>query len=217
MRETDPQASAFFARQTQWQAELLALREVFLSTPLAETLKWHKPCYCFEGRNIAALAGLKEHCWILFFKGALLADPQGILQKAGENSQSARVLKVTSVQQVKQLTPVLHSYVQEAIAAEQAGRKVVLAKIEDRVLPDELLQAFAHSPGLQTAFSALTPGRQRGYLLHFGEAKQSSTRSKRIAKCTPAILQGQGLQERASKPLTSFTCDPLAGPPWRPT
>ena len=199
MRETDPQASAFFARQTQWKAELLALREVFLSTPLSETLKWYKPCYCFEGRNIAALAGLKDHCWILFFKGALLSDPQGILQKAGENSQSARVLKFTSVQQVQTLKPVLHRYVQEAIAAEQAGHKVVFAKIEDRVLPDELLQAFAHNPALQQAFAALTPGRQRGYLLHFGQAKQSSTRSARIAKCTPAILEGRGWNDAPSK------------------
>jgi uncharacterized protein YdeI (YjbR/CyaY-like superfamily) len=195
MRDTDPQASAFFARQTQWQA----LREVFLSTPLSETLKWYKPCYCFKGRNIAALAGLKDHCWILFFKGALLADPQGILQKAGENSQSARVLKFTSVQQVQTLKQVLHRYVQEAIAAEQAGRKVVFAKIEDRVLPDELLQAFAHNPALQQAFAVLTPGRQRGYLLHFGQAKQSSTRSARIATCTPAILEGRGWNDAPAK------------------
>lgn len=200
MGTSDPQASAFFARQKQWQAELLALREVFLSTPVSETLKWYKPCYCFEGRNIAALAGLKDHCWILFFKGALLTDAAGILQKAGENSQSARVIKFTSVQQVKALRPVLQRYVKEAIAAEQAGRKVAFAKIEDRVLPDELLQAFAQNPTLAQAFAALTPGRQRGYLLHFGQAKQSSTRIARIAKCTPAILLGRGWQERTTKP-----------------
>jgi len=142
------------------------------------------------------LAGLKDHCWILFFKGALLKDPQGILQKAGENSQSARVLKFTGTQQVKKLNGVLQSYVQEAIAAEQAGMKVVFEKSEDRVLPDALLQAFTQTPGLHQAFAALTPGRQRGYLLHFGQAKQSSTRIARIAKCTPAILAGRGLQDR---------------------
>jgi len=199
MGELDPLASAFFARQKKWQPELLALREIFLSTALTETLKWYKPCYTFEGRNIAALAGLKDHCWILFFKGALLKDPQGILQKAGENSQSARVLKFTSTQQVKTLKGVLQSYVQEAIAAEQAGLKVVFEKNEDRVLPDALLQAFAQTPGLQQSFATLTPGRQRGYLLHFGQAKQSSTRIARIAKCTAAILQGRGLQERNGK------------------
>ena len=200
MNEPDPLGSAFFARQKQWQPELLALREVFLSTPLTETLKWYKPCYCCEGSNIAGLAGLKEHCWILFFKGALLQDPQGILQKAGDNSQSARVMKFTSVQQVKTLRGVLHSYVQEAIAAEQAGRKVVFEKSKERVLSDELLQAFAQTPALQQAFAALTPGRQRGYLLHFGQAKQSSTRRARIAKYTEAILQGRGLQERGERP-----------------
>ena len=196
MNKPDPLASAFFARQKQWQPELLALREVFLSTPLVETLKWYKPCYCLEGSNIAGLAGLKDHCWILFFKGALLKDSHGILQKAGDNSQSARVIKFTSVPQIKKLKPVLQSYVQEAIAAEQAGLKVVFAKIESRVLPDELLAAFAQTPALQRAFAALTPGRQRGYLLHFGQAKQSSTRSARIAKCSEGILQGRGWQER---------------------
>ena len=186
MGQPDPLVSAFMERQKKWQAELLALRAVFLSTPLTETIKWYKPCYTFEGRNIAALASLKDHCWILFFKGALLKDPQGILRKAGENSQSARVLKFTGTQQVKKLNCVLQSYVQEAIAVEQAGVKVVFEKSEDRVLPDALLQAF----------TALTPGRQRGYLLHFGQAKQSSTRIARIAKCTPAILTGRGLQDR---------------------
>jgi len=199
MGKPDPQASAFFDRQKQWQPELLALRAVFLSTPLSETLKWYKPCYCFEGRNIAALAGLKDHCWILFFKGALLQDPQGILQKAGENSQSARVIKFTSVQQIKQLKSVLQNFVQEAIAAEQAGRKVEFAKIEDRVLPDELKAAFVQTPELQKAFTSLTPGRQRGYLLHFGQAKQAGTRQARIAKCTPAILEGRGLQDAPRK------------------
>ena len=199
MGTPDPQASAFFERQKQWQPELLALREVFLSTPLSETLKWYKPCYCFEGRNIAGLAGLKDHCWILFFKGALLQDQQGILEKAGENSQSARVLKFTSVQQVRKLKSVLQNYVQEAIAAEQAGLKVEFAKIEDRVLPDELMAAFVQTPGLQKAFTALTPGRQRGYLLHFGQAKQVGTRHARIAKCTPAILEGRGLQDAPAK------------------
>lgn len=199
MAEPDPLASAFFARQRKWQPELLALREVFLSTGLTETLKWYKPCYCFEGRNIAGLAGLKDHCWILFFKGALLKDPQGILQKAGDNSQSARVIKFTSVSQINKLKQVLQSYVQEATAAEQAGRKVVFQKNEDRVLPDELLAAFAQTPGLQQAFATLTPGRQRGYLLHFGQAKQSSTRIARIAKCVSAILVGRGFQERDAK------------------
>ena len=196
MGQPDPKVRAFMERQKKWQAELLALRAVFLSTPLTETIKWYKPCYTFEGRNIAALAGLKDHCWILFFKGALLKDPQGILQKAGENSQSARVINFTSVPQIKKLKRVLHSYVQEAIAAEQAGMKVVFEKSEDRVLPDALLQAFTQTPGLHQAFAALTPGRQRGYLLHFGQAKQSSTRIARIAKCTPAILAGRGLQDR---------------------
>ena len=199
MGQPDPLVSAFMQRQKKWQAELLALRAVFLSTTLTETIKWYKPCYTFEGRNIAALAGLKDHCWILFFKGALLKDPQGILQKAGENSQSARVLKFTSTQQVNKLKGVLQSYVLEAIAAEQAGLKVVFEKSEDRVLPDELLQAFAQTPGLQQAFATLTPGRQRGYLLHFGQAKQSSTRIARIAKCVSAILVGRGFQERDAK------------------
>ena len=199
MGQPDPLISAFMERQKKWQAELLALRAVFLSTPLTETIKWYKPCYTFEGRNIASLAGLKDHCWILFFKGALLRDPHGILQKAGDNSQSARVINFTSVPQIKKLKRVLHSYVQEAIACEQAGLKVIFEKSEDRVPPDELLAAFAQTPGLQQAFSALTPGRQRGYLLHFGQAKQSSTRMARIAKCTAAILQGRGLQERNGK------------------
>ncbi|MGV8985094.1 MAG: YdeI/OmpD-associated family protein [Cypionkella sp.] len=185
-----------FLASDKWQTELRALRAILLSSPLTEDFKWHKPVYTYDGANLIALAGLKDHCWIAFFKGALLTDPDGHLQKPGDNSQAGRVIKFTTLAQITALEPTLRAFILETIAAEKAGLKVEMTLSHDLTFPPELIDAFDADPDFKAAFDALTPGRQRGWNLHFTQAKQSATRQARIAKASPSILAGKGPNDR---------------------
>jgi uncharacterized protein YdeI (YjbR/CyaY-like superfamily) len=189
------EVDAFVDHSSQWQAEFAVLRELVLSCGLDETLKWGKPCYTLDGRNVVLLHGFKDYCAMLFFKGALLQDEQRILIQQTENVQAARQMRFTSVADIRRQRAVLKAYVVEAMALEKAGRKVVMKKAEAFERPPELAQALAHAPALKTAFEALTPGRQRAYILHIAAAKQAKTRWSRVERCTPAILAGKGPNE----------------------
>ncbi len=178
-----------------WRDELKLLRKLMLGCKLTEELKWGFPCYTIDGHNVVLLAAWKDNCSISFFKGALMKDPQQLLTKPGENTQAARLLRFQSADEIKKLTPVIKAYVQEAIELERSGAKVDLKAKGELELPEELEQKFAELPSLRAAFHALTPGRQRGYVLHFSGAKQSQTRTARIEKCMPMIFEGRGLHD----------------------
>ncbi len=178
-----------------WQPELRRLREILLDSGLTEERKWGSPCYTFEGSNISMLGSLRESCTLSFFKGALLKDPKGILQKPGENSQSARVIRFTEVAQIDAVKNDLRAYIAEAIDAEKQGLKVEFKK-NPEPMPEELIAALDADPKLKTAWEALTPGRQRGYILHISGAKQSATRTTRIKKWAPQIMRGKGMHDR---------------------
>lgn len=186
---------AFVEQSSRWQAEFALLRELVLSCGLEESLKWGKPCYALEGKNVVLLHGFKAYCAVLFFKGALLKDEAGILVQQTENVQAARQARFTSVTEIKKLRAVLKAYVAEAITLEQSGAQVVMKKTEAFERPPELQQALAENSALAAAFDALTPGRLRGYILHFTAAKQAATRVSRIQKCAPKILAGKGLND----------------------
>jgi len=190
-RSTD----AFFARAKTWREEMAQFRAIALACGLDETLKWGKPCYTAGGANIALIQPFKDYCALLFFKGALLKDAKGLLVPPGENSQSARQARFTSAADIAKAAATLKTYIREAIAIEKAGLKVELKTIDEHARPAELDAAFDEAPALRAAFEALTPGRQRAYLLHFGGAKQAATRASRIAKCAPQILAGKGLND----------------------
>lgn len=184
----------FLAKAVRWKKELEQLRAIILECELTEELKWGSPCYSYNGHNVVIIGELKAACVAGFFKGALLGDPHGILVKQGENTQAARSLHFTSVKQIIGLKPVIQAYIYEAIELEKAGLKVEF-KSPQPDLPEELKAKFKKSPAFKKAFFALTPGRQRAYLLHFNEAKQSKTREARIEKYTPQIMAGKGLHD----------------------
>jgi uncharacterized protein YdeI (YjbR/CyaY-like superfamily) len=181
----------------QWPDVLKKLRMILLECGLTEESKWGVPCYTYQDKNIVLVSALREYCAFSFFKGVLLKDPCDILEKPGPNSQSDRVIKFTSVQQIIELEDVLKTYVAEAIEVEKAGLKVEFKKNPEPI-PEELQQTFQKDPFLKTAFEELTPGRQRGYILYFSQPKQSKTRVARIEKCTPKILNGEGLHDKYS-------------------
>ncbi len=191
----NPKVDAYLRKATKWQKESQLLRKILLECALTEEFKWNKPCYTFQESNVVVLLPLKEYCALLLCKGALLKDPKGILTRPSENTQAARQIRFTDAGQITKLAPVLKAYIKEAIAAEKAGLEVVYKKVSEYQVPEEFQKKLDAMPALKTAFHALTPGRQRGYLLHFSGAKQSSTRESRIAKCIPAILKGKGLQD----------------------
>lgn len=176
-----------------WAAELAALRALVLEAGLTEECKWGVPCYTANGGNVVIIHSFKEYCGLLFFKGALLKDAKGILIQQTENVQGGRQLRFTDVREITKLKTTIKAYLQEAIAVEKAGLKVDMKATAEFTMPVEFLAKLDESPSLKTAFEALTPGRQRGYLLHFAAAKQSKTRETRIEKCTPQILAGKGL------------------------
>lgn len=180
-----------------WQAELAALRELVLAAGLTETCKWGVPCYTLEvdgkASNVVLIHSFKEYCALLFFKGALLKDAKGILIQQTDNVQAARQLRFTDVRNIVTLKTTIKSYLQEAMAVEKAGLKVSMKAVAEFAVPEEFQATLDASPALKTAFEALTPGRQRGYLLHFAAPKQSKTREARVEKCTPMILSGKGL------------------------
>jgi len=195
MSETNPKVDFFFNKATKWRDEYEKLRTLVLDCGLTEELKWGCPCYTSGGNNIVLIHGFKDYCALLVFKGALLKDPKGILVQQTENVQSARQIRFTNAREIVKLKPVVKSYLKEAIEAEKAGLKVKLKKTSQFSMPAEFQKQLDALPALKRAFAALTPGRQRGYLLHFSAPKQSKTREARVEKCMPRILNGQGLND----------------------
>ena len=191
----NPKVDFFFTKAQKWQEEFTQLRMIVLDCGLTEELKWGQPCYTLENSNIVLMHGFKEYCALLFMKGALLPDPNGILIQQTENVQAARQIRFTSVQQIVELEPVLKCYIEEAIAVEKAGLTVELRKTEDFPMPEEFINKLEEVPGLQDAFESLTPGRQRAYLLYFAAPKQAKTRTSRIEKWIQPILEGKGLND----------------------
>jgi uncharacterized protein YdeI (YjbR/CyaY-like superfamily) len=189
----NPKVDAFLLNVKKWREELTILRSIVLDSGLSEELKWGVPCYVHEKANVIIIGGFKDYFALMFFKGALMEDPQDLLRKPGENTQSGRQIRLTSIEEMLDLEEVLKAYIQNAIAVEKAGLKVVEKKTEEYPVPPELEESFAANSDLQHAFYGLTPGRQRAYLLHFAEAKQSATRKARIEKYTPRILKGKGI------------------------
>lgn len=179
-----------------WRDEMTALREIVLAHGLTETIKWGSPCYTLGDRNVLMIAAFKESCALSFFKGVLLADPTGLLQMPGENSQSVRFARFTSLTEIAAQRAALDACIRDAIAVEKAGKTVAFKRIDEFDVPEELQRKFEEIPGLQTAFEALTPGRRRGYLMHFAAAKQAKTRDARIEKYMPDIFAGKGMHDR---------------------
>ena len=191
----NPEVDWFFEKETKWQKEYEKLRTTILDCGLAEELKWGCPCYTFKDSNIVLIHGFKEYCAVLFFKGALLADSEGILIQQTENVQSARQVRFTSVKEIAKLERTLKAYIYEAIEVEKAGLKVKLKNTSEYKVPEEFQKKLDTMPRLKKAFEALTPGRQRAYIFHFSQAKQSKTREARIEKYLQQILDGKGLDD----------------------
>lgn len=185
----------FFNKAKQWNEEFKKLRDIVLDCELTEDFKWMHPCYTNDGKNIVLIHGFKEYCALLFHKGALLKDPHGLLVQQTENVQAARQLRFTGLEQIEERQLIIQSYIDEAIAVEKAGLQIEFKKNEAYEVPEELLNKFAEIPDLKTAFEGLTPGRQRGYLLYFSQAKQAKTRESRIEKYLPNILDGKGMDD----------------------
>jgi len=192
---TNPKVDVYLRNAKKWQKEIGKLRTILLGCQLTEELKWGKPCYTFQENNVVIILPLKEYCVLLFCKGALLQDPQGILVRPTENTQAARQVRFTHLGEIVERAAILKSYIQQAIEVEKAGLEVTYKKITDYKVPEELQKKLDEVPALKTAFKALTPGRQRGYFLYFSAPKQSKTRELRIEKCIPQILKGRGLND----------------------
>jgi uncharacterized protein YdeI (YjbR/CyaY-like superfamily) len=196
MNKMNPEVDEFLSKAEKWQAEMEKLRTTILDCGLTEELKWGKPCYTFENSNIVIIQGFKDYCALLFVKGVLLDDPKGILITQTENTQAARQIRFTNVREIVELEPILKAYVYEAIEVEKAGLKVNYKKTTEYIIPEEFHNKLDQIPDLKTAFEALTPGRQRAYLLYFSQPKQSKTRVSRVEKYIPQILAGKGLNDR---------------------
>ncbi len=192
MNSMNPKVDGYLRKAKTWQEEMEKLRRISLDCGLTEELKWGKPCYTFQKSNIVIIQGFKEFCAFLFCKGALLNDPKGILKKFGW--QAARRIPFTNVREIVEMEPILKAYIHEAIEVEKAGLEVNFKKDPEPV-PEELQKKLDEFPVLKTAFEALTPGRQRGYILYFSGAKQSKTRESRVEKCMRRILNGKGLDD----------------------
>lgn len=195
MNKTNPSVDGYIRKNKPWSPELETLRAIVLDCGLTEEVKWRVPCYTFEGHNVVFLGAFKDACTLSFVKGALLTDAKNILELPGPNTQSARVIRFTELKQIQKMKAALKAYIRQAIAAEKAGLKVAFKKITEHQIPDELAAKFEEDPAFEKVFRALTPGRQRAYLLHFGGAKQSKTRTARIEKHMPRILDGKGLDD----------------------
>jgi uncharacterized protein YdeI (YjbR/CyaY-like superfamily) len=195
MSGANPKVDFFFKQADQWREAYEALRPIMLDSGLAEELKWGKPCYTLDGANILLMHGFKDYCALLFHKGALLKDPKGILVQQTENVQSARQIRFTDVKQIAKLKTTIKAYIREAIEVEKAGLKVDFKKTAEFSMPEEFRRELDADFSLKAAFEALTPGRQKGYLLYFSGAKQEKTRRARVEKCTPRILDGLGLDD----------------------
>ncbi|WP_347555092.1 DUF1801 domain-containing protein [Robbsia sp. KACC 23696] len=191
----NPKVDAFIAKATKWQPAFEIMRALALECGLSEDMKWGQPCYTADGRNIVLFHGFKEYCAFLFFKGALLADPERLLVAQTENTQSARQIRFTDSAQVAAAASVLKAYILEAVRIEASGVKVALKTVADHSIPAEFQTQLDARADVKAAFAALTPGRQRAYLLHFSAAKQTKTREARVEKCIPLILAGKGLND----------------------
>ncbi|TAK00050.1 MAG: hypothetical protein EPO39_16040 [Candidatus Manganitrophaceae bacterium] len=195
MNRMNPKVNFFFSKAEKWQEEFKKLRMIVLVCGLTEELKWGKPCYTFQENNIVLIHGFKEYCALLFFKGALLKDAKGILIQQTENVQAARQIRFTQVREIVQMKPILKAYIEEAIEVEKAGLKVDYKKTSEFIVPEEFQKKLDELPALRTAFDALTPGRQRAYILYFSAPKQSKTRESRVEKWLRPILNGKGLND----------------------
>ncbi|WP_339866099.1 YdeI family protein [uncultured Algoriphagus sp.] len=193
--QKNPKVEFFFSKESKWQSEYDQLRNLVLDCGLTEELKWGVPCYTEKGANVVLIHGFKEYCALLFHKGALLSDSEGILIQQTENVQSARQIRFINLQEIIKMKSVLKRYIFEAVEVEKAGLKVELKKTKEYEIPEEFQSKLDANPELKTAFEALTPGRQRGYLLHFSTAKQAKTREARIEKVIPQIFEGKGLTD----------------------
>jgi uncharacterized protein YdeI (YjbR/CyaY-like superfamily) len=191
----NPKVDALLNKTEQWQKEFKKLRAIILDCGLTEELKWGQPCYTFEKKNVVLIHGFKEYCALLFFKGALLKDPNDILIQQTENVQAARQIRFANLREIVELEPVLKTYIHHAVEVEAAGLKVNFKKTSDFTIPEEFITRLEEVPGLQDAFDALTPGRQRAYIFYFSQPKQSKTREARIEKYIPKILKGKGLND----------------------
>jgi uncharacterized protein YdeI (YjbR/CyaY-like superfamily) len=191
----NPKVDGYIRKNEKWQEELEELRTIVLDCGLTEEVKWKVPCYTFENSNIVLIHVFKEYCALLFTKGALLKDAIGILIQQTKNVQSARQIRFTNVEEIIEMEPILKAYINEAIEVEKAGLEVDFKETSEFTMPEELQNKFDEIPALKTAFEALTPGRQRGYLLYFSAAKQSKTREARIEKYMQQILDGKGLND----------------------
>jgi uncharacterized protein YdeI (YjbR/CyaY-like superfamily) len=192
----NPKVDGYLRKSKKWQEELEKLRMIILDCQLTEELKWGKPCYTFQKSNIVIIIPLKEYCALMFCKGALLNDANGILIKPGENTQAGRWIKFTAVREIVEMEPILKAYIYEAIEVEKAGLKVNFKKTTEFIIPEEFQNRLDEIPALKTAFDALTPGRQRAYILYFAAPKQSKTRESRVGKCMQQILNGKGLNDQ---------------------
>ncbi len=191
----NPLVSKVHGRQKRWSAEYAALRRLCLASGLDEELKWGQACYDLQGKNVVLIHGFKDYCALLFMKGALLKDPEGILVQQTRNVQAARQIRFASLADITRQRAAVAAYIEEAIAVEKSGRKVQMKSAAQFAVPEEFQRRLDDEPALAAAFRALTPGRQKGYLLHFAAAKQSATRAARVAKHAPRILQGLGLDD----------------------
>lgn len=192
----NPKVNWFFDKDTQWKKAYALMRQIVLDCELIEELKWGCPCYTYNGANVVLIHGFKSYCAFLFHKGALLNDSENILIQQTENVQSARQARFTDVQEIADLKATLKAYIYEAIEVERAGLKVQMKETKQFHIPEELETKFNEDSNFKSAFETLTPGRQRGYLLHFSEAKQAKTRISRIEKSMPKIYEGKGWNER---------------------
>ena len=195
MNRMNPKVDFYFNKAKKWQEELERLRMIILDSGLTEELRWGVPCYSFLKSNIVLMHVFKEYCALLFFKGALLDDTNGILVQQTKNVQAARQIRFTSLREIVEMETIIKAYIHEAVEVEKAGLKVSFKKTTEFTVPDEFQNRLDEIPALKTAFDALTPGRQRAYLLYFSAAKQSKTRGARVEKCMQQILDGKGLDD----------------------
>jgi len=191
----NPKVDEFLSKAKKWQEELEKLRTIVLDCQLTEELKWGKPCYTFQSSNIVLIHAFKDYCALLFFKGALLNDANGILIQQTGNVQAGRQIRFTSIREIVEIESIVKAYIFEAIEVERIGLKVPFIKRTELPIPEEFQKKLDEIPALKTAFDALTPGRQRSYLYYFSEPKQSKTRESRVDKNIPPILNGKGLNE----------------------
>jgi uncharacterized protein YdeI (YjbR/CyaY-like superfamily) len=195
MDKMNPKVDFFFSKSQKWGEEFKKLRTIVLDCGLTEELKWGQPCYTLQKKNIVLIHGFKEYCALLFFKGALLKDPDGILIQQTKNVQAARQIRFTNVREIVRMKSILKAYIYEAVEVEKAGLKVKLKKTSDFKIPEEFQHKLNKIPALKTAFKALTPGRQRAYIFYFSQPKQSKTRASKVEKYMQQILNGKGLND----------------------